>query len=171
MGHCGCWQRRAIVAVRCSRQLTCRAVSGAGRGKRRRSQIFSASAGREARRVAGSAGERCRKLRAFSQVPASRSTRYRSERYISFDAEAADPLQECARIRGELERHGPIDICILGLGKNGHIGLNEPARCNPTASCDYQRNARHAMISGRRSQALRLTLGIGDILRHGRYSC
>ena len=49
-----------------------------------------------------------------------------AERYISFDAQATDPLRECARIRGELKRHGPIDLCVLGLGKNGHVGLNEP---------------------------------------------
>jgi galactosamine-6-phosphate isomerase len=49
-----------------------------------------------------------------------------AERYISFDPETADPLRECDRIRGELEHHGPIDLCILGLGKNGHVGLNEP---------------------------------------------
>ncbi|HEY6900362.1 MAG TPA: 6-phosphogluconolactonase, partial [Puia sp.] len=48
-------------------------------------------------------------------------------RYISFDSEPADPLAECQRIQGQLSQAGPIDCCILGLGINGHIALNEPA--------------------------------------------
>ena len=26
-----------------------------------------------------------------------------------------------------VKEQGPIDLCILGLGKNGHLGFNEPA--------------------------------------------
>src|SRR6187200_288471 len=44
-----------------------------------------------------------------------------AERYIGFDPETADPQRECADVQGELERQGPIDLCILGLGKNGHV--------------------------------------------------
>ena len=50
-----------------------------------------------------------------------------SSRYISFDDQAKDPGQECARVQAELDKAGPIDICILGIGQNGHIALNEPA--------------------------------------------
>lgn len=46
--------------------------------------------------------------------------------YISFQSNPADPHEECIRIRKELELQGPIDLCILGLGTNGHLGLNEP---------------------------------------------
>lgn len=46
--------------------------------------------------------------------------------YISFQSNPADPFEECSRIRKELEIQGPIDLCILGLGTNGHLGLNEP---------------------------------------------
>ena len=31
------------------------------------------------------------------------------------------------RIQNELNKKGPIDICILGLGMNGHLALIEPA--------------------------------------------
>ena len=34
---------------------------------------------------------------------------------------------ECERIQQILDQKGPIDICILGIGMNGHIALNEPA--------------------------------------------
>lgn len=48
------------------------------------------------------------------------------ENYISFSSDPPDPMEECNRIRMELETRGPIDLCILGLGTNGHLGLNEP---------------------------------------------
>jgi glucosamine-6-phosphate deaminase len=41
---------------------------------------------------------------------------------------AADPAAECARYERAIARAGGIDIQILGLGVNGHIGFNEPAR-------------------------------------------
>lgn len=40
---------------------------------------------------------------------------------------AADPEAECARYDGVLRRLGGIDLQLLGLGVNGHIGFNEPA--------------------------------------------
>ena len=91
-----------------------------------------------------------------------------AERCLSFDPETADSLEECARIRGELERQGPIDLCILGLGKNGHVGLNEPGpslepHCHVPKLSEATR--RHAMFhSSRARPEFGLTLGIGDIL-------
>jgi len=49
-----------------------------------------------------------------------------NDRYISFQSDPKDPAGECARIQAELKRSGPIDMCILGLGMNGHLALNEP---------------------------------------------
>lgn len=48
------------------------------------------------------------------------------DNYIAFNAHAADPAAECDRIRGVVAQTG-IDIAVLGVGANGHIGLNEPA--------------------------------------------
>ena len=91
-----------------------------------------------------------------------------AERYISFDAEAKDPAKECARISAEVDRQGPIDVCILGLGRNGHVGLNEPAphlqpHCHVAKLSEETRG--HMMMSGRGTKpASGLTLGMGDIL-------
>ncbi|MEP0712791.1 6-phosphogluconolactonase [Algoriphagus sp.] len=52
---------------------------------------------------------------------------FASERYISFEVETADPVNECNRIKQEIAESNGIDICILGIGINGHIALNEPA--------------------------------------------
>ncbi len=90
-------------------------------------------------------------------------------RYIAFAAEAEHPLGECARVSGELGRQGPIDVCILGLGKNGHLGLNEPGpslqpHCHVARLSDQTRQ--HVMVSGRTRKPVEgLTLGMGDILQ------
>lgn len=50
-----------------------------------------------------------------------------TERYVSFDPNVADVNSEINRIETYLQANSPMDICILGLGKNGHIAFNEPA--------------------------------------------
>jgi galactosamine-6-phosphate isomerase len=90
------------------------------------------------------------------------------ERYIAFDPDTTDPVRECGRILGELERHGPIDLCVLGLGKNGHVGLIEPAPClQPHCHVAKlsQQTLRHQMLSSAKSRPTHgMTLGMADIL-------
>lgn len=43
-----------------------------------------------------------------------------------FDAKTTDPGQECKRIDRIIALLGGIDIMVLGIGMNGHLGLNEP---------------------------------------------
>jgi galactosamine-6-phosphate isomerase len=50
----------------------------------------------------------------------------REDQVIGFNSDAIDPFQECLRIENLIQDIS-IDICILGLGSNGHLGLNEPA--------------------------------------------
>ncbi|MGE5483526.1 MAG: glucosamine-6-phosphate deaminase [Ignavibacteriales bacterium] len=42
------------------------------------------------------------------------------------DGSAPDPAEACARYEREIERAGGIDLIILGIGRTGHIGFNEP---------------------------------------------
>ncbi len=49
------------------------------------------------------------------------------DRFLSFQSDTQEPDTECARIRAALDSCGPIDLCVLGLGANGHVGFNEPA--------------------------------------------
>ena len=42
------------------------------------------------------------------------------------DGEAPDPAAECARYEKMIAAEGGVDLQILGIGKNGHIGFNEP---------------------------------------------
>lgn len=41
------------------------------------------------------------------------------------DGTAADPALECARYQDLLDQ-APIDLAVLGLGRNGHVAFNEP---------------------------------------------
>jgi glucosamine-6-phosphate isomerase len=43
-----------------------------------------------------------------------------------FDGRAKDLNKECEHAENFILQHGGIDVSILGLGMNGHIGMNEP---------------------------------------------
>ena len=42
------------------------------------------------------------------------------------DGMAKDPQAECQRYENKIQEVGGIDLQILGIGRNGHIGFNEP---------------------------------------------
>jgi len=42
------------------------------------------------------------------------------------DGTAPDPEAECERYEAAIREAGGIDACVLGIGRNGHIGFNEP---------------------------------------------
>ena len=47
---------------------------------------------------------------------------------------AKDALEECAAYEQKISDAGGIDLQLLGLGHNGHIGFNEPAAVFPKAT-------------------------------------
>jgi glucosamine-6-phosphate isomerase len=49
-----------------------------------------------------------------------------SERLHFFDGATENIAQECAMNEQFIDRFGGIQVAILGLGLNGHIGMNEP---------------------------------------------
>lgn len=49
----------------------------------------------------------------------------KSRTYVP-NGEASDPETECADYEKLIMQHGGIDLQILGIGQNGHIGFNEP---------------------------------------------
>jgi len=90
-------------------------------------------------------------------------------RYFSFNSNPEDPEQECLNIQDKLNREGPIDLCILGLGMNGHLAFNEPADfLQPHAHVSSLSHAslQHSMASEMRVKpTFGLTLGMADILQ------
>lgn len=51
---------------------------------------------------------------------------YTGENLCFFDGESKDPEQECIKTDNFIKENGPIDMILLGVGMNGHLGLNEP---------------------------------------------
>lgn len=49
-----------------------------------------------------------------------------AENRTLFCSNAADSAQEIARMDVFLAESGPVDLAVLGLGMNGHLGMNEP---------------------------------------------
>ncbi len=50
------------------------------------------------------------------------------DEHIGFlDGRAADVERECARYERAIADAGGIDVMILGIGANGHVGFNEPS--------------------------------------------
>lgn len=91
------------------------------------------------------------------------------DRYTAFESQPADPVAECARIARWLDANGPIDVCVLGLGINGHLGFNEPAdHLMPHAHVARLSDSSltHAMLqetTGRPTYGV--TLGIADLIQ------
>src|SRR5688572_12752557 len=46
--------------------------------------------------------------------------------YHLFDVMARDLAEECAKMDNVIKRRGGIDLMVVGIGMNGHIGFNEP---------------------------------------------
>ena len=106
---------------------------------------------------------------AYLQRTLARPLAVPPERWLGFRGDAPDAPAECRRVAAALAEAGPIDLCILGLGRNGHLALNEPADSfNPfchVATLDAQSRA-HPMLSETAVPvSMGLTLGLGDILR------
>lgn len=50
----------------------------------------------------------------------------RPDKIHFFDVLAADLQLECKRINDLISKNGGLDIMLVGVGTNGHIGMNEP---------------------------------------------
>jgi glucosamine-6-phosphate deaminase len=84
---------------------------------------------------------------------------------------AGDPDAECERYERAIARAGGIDLLLLGLGRNGHVGFNEPgdflvARTHRAKLAAATRHANRALFGSRTADVPRaaLSIGIGTIL-------
>jgi glucosamine-6-phosphate deaminase len=87
------------------------------------------------------------------------------------DGMARDLDRECFRYERAIARAGGIDVQILGIGANGHIGFNEPsdalaAHTHHTRLRDATRRANAALFGGRLSDVPHdaLSMGMATIL-------
>jgi glucosamine-6-phosphate isomerase len=49
-----------------------------------------------------------------------------AEQIEFFNVDAIDLNEECTRVNELISRNGGLDIMLVGVGTNGHIGMNEP---------------------------------------------
>lgn len=83
---------------------------------------------------------------------------------------AADPAAECRRYNQVIRDLGGIDVQVLGMGHNGHIGFNEPADIfvTPTHVVDLTERTidANARFFATRDDVPRqaFTMGIGPIM-------
>ncbi len=68
--------------------------------------------------------------------------------FVAFDLDGSDPTAACAALDRAIAAHGGIDLVVLGLGRNGHVGMNEPgsAAGAPTRVVDLTPASRQAAI-------------------------
>lgn len=90
-------------------------------------------------------------------------------RYIGFKSDSEDSARECQYVQETINSKGPIDLCILGLGINGHLAFNEPsddlqAHCHVAMLTSA--SMKHSMASEMQVKpTYGLTLGMADILQ------
>ena len=87
------------------------------------------------------------------------------------NGKAPDPEEECRRYEALLRDLGPADIQLLGMGRNGHIGFNEPgdAFIVPTHVVELTESTidANARFFASRDEVPKkaLTMGMGAIMR------
>ncbi|ACE83365.1 glucosamine-6-phosphate deaminase [Cellvibrio japonicus] len=84
--------------------------------------------------------------------------------------DAADPIAACALYEKAIAQRGGIDVQLLGIGRNGHIGFNEPSsslmsrtRVKTLTRATIDDNARF-FAPDEYQPHLSITMGIGTIL-------
>ncbi len=80
---------------------------------------------------------------------------------------------ECANYEILIERAGSLGLTILGLGRNGHIGFNEPntpfdSRTHVVELDPMTREANARPFAGEQVPGRAITMGIGTILESAR---
>jgi 6-phosphogluconolactonase/glucosamine-6-phosphate isomerase/deaminase len=90
--------------------------------------------------------------------------------YRPIDPGAADLAAECKAVDAWLD--AGLDLAVLGLGGNGHVGMNEPgtsatARTHRVELADTTVEAAAGYLDGRRP-GWGVTVGLADLLAAGR---
>lgn len=111
-------------------------------------------------------------FRRFMDEHLFRGVNLRASNIHFLDGAAADLDAECARYEAAIDAVGGVDLQLLGIGANGHIGFNEPgdeliALTHRVALHDVTRRDNAALFGGETGQVPReaLSMGLGTILK------
>jgi len=84
------------------------------------------------------------------------------------DGSAPDPEAECERYERAIREAGGVDLCVLGIGRNGHIGFNEPgspfgSRTRVVRLAETTRRVNAADFEGNRAPECAISVGMRTI--------
>jgi glucosamine-6-phosphate deaminase len=84
------------------------------------------------------------------------------------DGSSPDPKAECERYEAAIREAGGVDLCVLGIGRNGHIGFNEPgapfaSRTRVVQLAESTRRVNAADFEGNRAPERAITVGMATI--------
>jgi glucosamine-6-phosphate deaminase len=120
----------------------------------------------------GLPGDHPASYRAFMETHLFKHVNLTRRRIHFLNGVAPDPVAECARYEAAIRRAGGIDLQILGIGSNGHIGFNEPASgligdCHAARLAPGTRRSNADLFDGRVRDVPpnALSMGVGTILR------
>jgi len=143
-----------------------RRLHGAGRADFSRASTFNLD------EFAGVAASHPGSFRTFMNTHLFESVNVAPDRIHFLNGTAPDLDAECARFEAEIGDAGGLDLQILGIGGNGHIGFNEPgeelvAATHRVTLADSTRRDNAALFGGNPAQVPReaLSMGMGTILK------
>lgn len=89
-------------------------------------------------------------------------------RFITFEVDDLSPQAACTKFDAAVNAAGGLDLVVLGLGRNGHIGMNEPGSAPdaPTRVVELASSTRAAAVGYGADPAPThgVTLGMAGIL-------
>jgi glucosamine-6-phosphate deaminase len=119
----------------------------------------------------GLTSEDGRSFRAFMEKHLFRRINLQDDRTHFLNGRASSPAEECEAFERKIAETGGIDLLLLGVGANGHIGFNEPGATLQTRTHLVRlrletRRANAGLFGGRVTAVPRmaLTMGIGTLL-------
>ncbi len=89
---------------------------------------------------------------------------------VRFDTGEADPEVACRRLQTAIDELGGLDLALLGLGPNGHLGFNEPPSTPASPTRAVELTAESILSNGsywggpERSPRHAVTVGLDAIL-------
>lgn len=93
----------------------------------------------------------------------------REEAICFFDGKAKNLSEDCVRVENFIQQHYGIDVVILGVGMNGHAGLNEPGtpssmRAHVTVVEPITQTVAQKYFPEHKQLSQGITLGIANLL-------
>ncbi|OIO48176.1 MAG: glucosamine-6-phosphate deaminase [Parcubacteria group bacterium CG_4_9_14_0_2_um_filter_41_8] len=106
---------------------------------------------------------------AFMQKHLFDGINVKKQNHHVLNGNSENPDQECERYEQTIKQSGGIDLQILGLGQNSHIGFNEPgtgfeARTHVVELTESTRRANTKHFKNKRTPTHALTMGLSTIM-------